>query len=190
MRPALFLDRDGVINRDCAYCHRVDQFVWMPGVFDTVRTANSLGLPSFVITNQAGIARGYYTETDFLRLTDWMIERFRAEGAPIAGVYFCPFHVDGLPPYNIASPMRKPGPGMLLQAAQEHGLDLSRSFLIGDQESDIQAGKAAGLRRTAILSVGDAAHTAADDVLHSHSDAVAWLRRCVRNFRTSEKGLG
>jgi len=138
-RLALFLDRDGVINIDQGYVHRVDQFVWIPGVFDTARTANRLGLAVIVATNQAGIARGYYSERQFQELTDWMKAQFAAADAPLAGVYYCPYHPDGLPPYDKDSPFRKPGTGMLVQAAAEHGLDLAASVLIGDRESDIAA---------------------------------------------------
>ena len=175
-RAALFLDRDGVINVDRAYVHRVDEFVWIPGVFDTVRLAGDLGLAVVVVTNQAGIARGYYSESDFRALTDWMEAQFAAAGAPLTGVYHCPYHPDGRPPYNTISPMRKPEPGMLLEAAKEHALDLHRSVLIGDQESDIAAGRAAGLLRTALFAPAGPRPTQADIVLASHADACRWLK--------------
>jgi len=174
-RLALFLDRDGVINVDRGYVHRVDQFVWIPGVFDTVRTANRLGLAVIVATNQAGIARGYYSERQFQELTDWMKAQFAAADAPLASVYYCPYHPDGLPPYDKDSPFRKPGTGMLVQAAAEQGLDLAASLLIGDRESDIAAGRSAGLLRTALFSPGGPQPTQADSVLGSHADACAWL---------------
>ena len=99
-----------------------------------------------MITNQAGIARGYYSEEDFLRLTQWMCERFAAEGAAIDKVYFCPFHPEhGIGRYKLDSPFRKPGPGMILQAADEFGVDLAASVLVGDMPTDIQAGIAAGV---------------------------------------------
>lgn len=173
--PALFLDRDGVVNLDRGYVHRIEQFVWVPGIFDTVRMANRLGLAVFVVTNQAGIARGYYSEQQFLALTDWMKAQFAEAGAPLADVYFCPFHPDGLPPYDVAAPCRKPAAGMLLQAAQEHDLDLGRSVLIGDQESDIGAGRAAGLMLNALFACEAPPSTQADVVLASHADACAWL---------------
>ena len=174
-RAALFLDRDGVINVDRAYVHRIEEFVWIPGVFDTVRAAARLGLAVIVVTNQAGIARGHYSEQDFRSLTDWMQARFTAAGAPLTAVYYCPCHPDGLPPYNTISPMRKPEPGMLLQAAREHALELPRSVLIGDQESDIAAGRAAGLLRTALFAPSGPRPTQADAVLASHAEACRWL---------------
>jgi len=175
VRAALFLDRDGVINEDRAYVHRVDEFAWIPGVFETVRVAGELGLAVIVVTNQAGIARGYYSESDFRSLTHWMEGQFAVAGAPLTGVYYCPYHPDGLPPYNTTSPMRKPEPGMLLQAASDHVLDLRRSLLIGDQESDIAAGRAAGLRRTALFAPAGPRPTQADVVLSSHAEACRWL---------------
>jgi D-glycero-D-manno-heptose 1,7-bisphosphate phosphatase len=176
-RRALFLDRDGVINEDRGYCHRIEDFAWVDGIFDTVRTANALGFAVIVVTNQAGIARGYYTERDFQRLTDWMRTEFEAAHAPIASVYYCPHHPEGMHPYNIVSPNRKPAPGMLLQAAADHRLELARSLLIGDQESDILAGRAAGLAHTALFAPHGVRPTTADTVLAGHGEACEWITR-------------
>ena len=178
-RPALFLDRDGVINHDHGYVHRSDEFAWISGIFETVRTANALGLGVIVATNQAGIARGYYTEQQFHALTDWMTAQFAAAGAPLMDVYYCPHHPEGFPPYDQVSPFRKPGTGMILQAAAEHALDLGRSVLIGDKESDIAAGKGAGLMKTALFAPQGPQPTAADIVLASHAEAGAWLRKVL-----------
>lgn len=143
-RPALFLDRDGVINIDHGYVSTKEKFEFIDGIFDLCRQAKRLGYLICVITNQTGIGRGYYTEEDFLRLTDWMCSRFIKEGAPIDKVYFCPTHPEeGLDQYKIESSFRKPGPGMILQAARELNIDLSRSVLVGDKITDIQAGIAA-----------------------------------------------
>lgn len=180
-RAALFLDRDGVINEDCGHCHRVEQWVWVPGVLDTSRTAVELGLALVVVTNQAGIARGLYDEARFHSLTDWMKRAFADAGAPLTAVYFCPSHPEGKPPYNIASADRKPAPGMLLRAANEHALDLARSVIIGDMETDIEAGQAAGLMRTARLCRGEPPETKADHVFASHADAQRWLLATYQN---------
>lgn len=145
-RPALFLDRDGVINIDHAYVCKKEDFEFVDGIFEVCRHAKQLGFLICVVTNQAGIGRGYYTEADFLRLTDWMCGVFIDEGAIIDRVYFCPTHpVHGVGEYRVDSPFRKPGPGMILQAAQELNIDLSRSILLGDKETDIEAGVAAGV---------------------------------------------
>jgi len=154
-RPALFLDRDGVINVDHGYVHRPETVEFVDGIFELCRHARSLGYLIFVVTNQAGIGRGYYGEDDFLALTDWMRRRFDAEGAAIDKVYFCPFHPEhGIGQYKLDSPFRKPGPGMILQAADEFGVDLARSVLVGDNETDIRAGLAAGVGCTVLYRPG------------------------------------
>lgn len=176
---ALFLDRDGVINVDRGYVHRAEEFEFVPGVFATARAAVRLGYSLVVVTNQAGIARGYYGVAEFEALTDWMRGRFTLEGAPLAGVYYCPFHADGVPPWRVADhPDRKPNPGMLLRAVRELALDPRSSVLLGDQESDVTAARRAGLQAAALLAApGSAPQTAADAVVHSHAEAAAWLER-------------
>lgn len=145
-RRALFLDRDGVINVNHGYVHRSEDFDFIEGIFDLCRQAHAQGWLIIVVTNQAGIARGLYTEEDFDHLTRWMCARFEAEGAPITAVYYCPTHpTAGQGAYRRESFRRKPNPGMLLEAAQEHGIDLQASILVGDKGSDIQAGRAAGV---------------------------------------------
>lgn len=145
-RPALFLDRDGVINIDHAYVCRQEDFEFTDGIFQLCRTAKQLGYLIFVVTNQAGIGRGYYSEQDFMTLTDWMCEVFKAEAVDIDKVFFCPSHPEyGVGEYKVDSNYRKPGPGMILQAASEFGVDLAKSVLVGDKETDIQAGVAAGV---------------------------------------------
>ena len=143
---ALFLDRDGVINVNHGYVHTVEKFEFIDGIFDLVRTAHANNLKVVVITNQAGIGRGFYSEQQFDQLTSWMCKEFMKQGAPIDKVYFSPFHpTEGLGKYKKDDFSRKPNPGMILQAQQELGLDLENSILIGDKGSDIQAGIAAGL---------------------------------------------
>lgn len=147
-RPALFLDRDGVINVDHAYVHKREHFDFIDGIFALVHAARARGCRVFVVTNQAGIARGYYGEAEFHALTDWMCARFAAEEAPIDRVYFCPDHPEhGIGAYKRDTPMRKPGPGMILQAAREFAVDLRASLLVGDMDTDIAAGQAAGVGR-------------------------------------------
>ncbi len=164
LRPALFLDRDGVINIDHAYVHRRENFDFVEGIFDLCRLAHERGYLIFVVTNQAGIGRGKYTEQDFHALTDWMCEVFRAEGAPITQVYFCPYHAEhGVGAYKLDSPFRKPNPGMILQAALEFDVDLAASVLLGDSETDIQAGVTAGVGRNLLFC--PPGHKAAEDTI-------------------------
>ena len=142
MRPALFLDRDGVINVDGGYVGRKEDFEFFPEIFELCRVAKQLGYLLFVVTNQSGIGRGYYTDQDFLALNDWMLGVFKEHGVDIDKVYYCP-HLD--------SPDRKPEPGMILRAAGEFDVDLSRSILVGDKETDVQAGIAAGVGLNLLL---------------------------------------
>jgi D-glycero-alpha-D-manno-heptose 1-phosphate guanylyltransferase len=152
LTPALFLDRDGVINVDRGYVHRIEDFEFVDGIFELAGAAKARGLKVVVVTNQAGIGRGLYTEAQFHALTDWMKQRFADEGAALDGVYFCPTHpTAGVGAYRVDSPMRKPGPGMLLQAARELGIDLAQSAIVGDHASDMAAGAAAGLQKLLLL---------------------------------------
>ncbi len=146
LQPAVFLDRDGVINQEFDYVYRIEDFHFIDGVFDACRKLSKAGFRLIVITNQAGIARGYYTEADFHHLTAWMLDEFRQHDVEIDDVYYCPHHpVHGIGSYRRACDCRKPGPGMILRAAGEHSLDLSKSLLVGDKISDIEAGVAAGV---------------------------------------------
>jgi D-glycero-D-manno-heptose 1,7-bisphosphate phosphatase len=147
-RKALFLDRDGVINVDRHHVHRIEDFEFLPGIFELCAAAADRGYLLVVVTNQAGIGRGLYTEADFQRLTAWMVSVFRQRGIDIARVYHCPYHpTAGIGAYRRESFDRKPNPGMLLKARDDLGLDLSRSVFIGDKDSDMAAGLAAGVGR-------------------------------------------
>ena len=173
--PALFLDRDGVINVDHGYVYRPEDFEFIDGVFELCRTARGLGYLLIVITNQAGIGRGYYSEADYHLLTDWMRNIFSREGITVDGIYFCPYHPEhGVGEYKTDSGCRKPAPGMLLQAAIEHHIDLGRSVLIGDKESDIQAGIAAGVGLNLLFSQQQLKKRNIETISHLH-DAIPRL---------------
>jgi len=176
--PALFLDRDGVINIDRAYVYRQVDFEFVDGIFELCRYAKKLGYLIFVVSNQAGIGRGFYTEQEFLKLTDWMCGVFNTEGIVIDKVYFCPSHPEhGIGKYKMDSPFRKPRPGMILQAAEEFNVDLARSVLVGDKKTDIQAGVAAGVGCN-LLYCPDAKrpiNTTTDIVIGSLADAATFL---------------
>lgn len=180
---ALFLDRDGVINHDSGYTSSAENFRFIEGIFDLCRVAKRLGYLLIVVTNQAGIGRGYYSEQDFLTLTEWMRERFEAEGVPIADVFHCPYHPEnGVGHYKRDSFDRKPNPGMLLRAAKKHGLDLGRSIMIGDKDSDMQAASKAGVRvRCHYLAgaVGEKVSNVATHKFHSLRDGVSLLSELV-----------
>jgi D,D-heptose 1,7-bisphosphate phosphatase len=145
---AAFLDRDGVINLDSGYVHRWEDFVFAAGAISAMRDLQAAGFLLIVVTNQAGIARGYYTTAQFGTLTAQMLGHLEREGVKIAGVYHCPHHPSGsVPALAIECDCRKPAPGLLLAAAREHGVSLADSILIGDKPSDIGAAKAAGVGR-------------------------------------------
>ncbi len=144
MRPALFLDRDGVINEEVGYVSCSKQIRFVSGIASLIRTANAADWPVIVVTNQAGIGRGLYTEAEFQTVMETMQEELAGAGCRIDAVYFSPFHPEhGLGVYRRDSECRKPRPGMLLKAAEEHNLDLRRSYRIGDRLSDMEAGMGA-----------------------------------------------
>ena len=144
MKKALFLDRDGVINIEKDYLYKIEDFEFIDGIFELCKHYQELGYLIFVVTNQSGIARGYYSEKDFNTLTTWMIEEFLRNGIHISKVYFCPHHPD----ISGECSCRKPNPGMLLKAKEEFDLDMVHSIIIGDKERDIEAGINAGLNET------------------------------------------
>jgi D-glycero-D-manno-heptose 1,7-bisphosphate phosphatase len=161
-RKAVFLDRDGIVNVDHDYVHTIENFTFTDGLFELCRAAQRRGFVLVVITNQSGIARGYYTEEDFHALTTWMVEALASEHVDIAKVYYCPFHPEAsVARYRMDSFDRKPNPGMLLRARDELQLDLGASLLIGDRLSDIEAGRRAGVGRLCLIPHTTAAAAAA-----------------------------
>jgi D-glycero-D-manno-heptose 1,7-bisphosphate phosphatase len=138
---ALFLDRDGTINVEKNYACKVEDFEFIDGIFDLIRFYQENEYLIFIVTNQAGIARGFYSENDFQKLTEWMLDQFTAKGIKISKVYHCPHHPD----FTGECDCRKPKPGMILQAIREFNLDPGKSILIGDKKSDILAGINAGI---------------------------------------------
>ena len=153
MAKALFLDRDGVINEEVGYLYLPADVRFVEGIFSLCSTARSLGYRLVVVTNQSGIARGYYSPADFEALMQWMRAEFRREGVVLDAVYHCPYHPEhGVGVYRRESEDRKPGPGMLLRAARDLGLDLAASVMIGDRCGDVGAANAAGLRQAFLIS--------------------------------------
>lgn len=181
MQPALFLDRDGVINKETHYLHKVEDFEFILGIFDACRYFQAEGYRLIVVTNQAGIGRGYYTEQQFQQLNDWMLEQFSAQGVCITQTYFSPYHpTGGIGDYRRDHPDRKPNPGMLLRAKDDWQLDLTRSILVGDKESDIQAGINAGVATNILVRSGheiDELDTRAAVVIDSIADLPTAMAR-------------
>lgn len=145
-RPAAFLDRDGVINHDDNYVHRPEQIRWIDGAREAIRWLNDAGYYVFAVTNQAGVARGYYGEDDVKSLHGWMQDELQGAGAHIDCFEYCPDHPEGVVErYRRVSEMRKPGPGMILKLQKEWNVEMDGSFMIGDRDIDMQAAAAAGI---------------------------------------------
>lgn len=180
LRPAAFIDRDGVINEELDYVHRIEDFHVLPGVVEGLKALRAAGYALVVVTNQAGIGRGLYGEAEFQALTAHMRGLFEAAGVPLAGVYHCPHHpTAGLGPYRTDCDCRKPRPGMLRQAARELGLDLAASVIVGDKGSDLEAGRAAGVRHAVLVESGHTpsakARQTADHVAPDLRAAAQWI---------------
>ncbi len=144
-QPTIFLDRDGIINVDEGYTHRIDQFVFVDGIIKACQRWQIAGYAIIVITNQSGIDRGYYTDADFKTLTHWMVDEFSKNDVTIRAVFYCP-HTP-----NFGCICRKPNPGMLLHAITAYQLDPSNCWMIGDKESDMEAAINAGISNTILV---------------------------------------
>jgi D-glycero-D-manno-heptose 1,7-bisphosphate phosphatase len=162
VKRAVFIDRDGTLNEESGYLHRAEECRFIPGAIAAVALLNAAGFLVVVVTNQSGIARGYYTEADLAKLHEFMSMQLQAGGARIDGWYFCPHHPD-YPAANGDCSCRKPLPGMLQRAAAEMEIDLTLSWMIGDKRADIEAGRAAGCQPILVLSGYGAAEAAAID---------------------------
>ncbi len=146
MKKALFLDRDGIINTDHGYVWRIEDFEFTKGIFNLVKCFSTKGYLIFVVTNQSGIARGYYNEQDFHTLTTWMVDTFKKHDISITEVYHCPHMPD------TKCHCRKPKTGMIQKALKNYHINLSRSWMIGDKQSDIDFARNAVIAHT--ISIG------------------------------------
>ncbi len=178
-RRALFLDRDGVINEEIGYLSRSSDVRFVPGIFSLCRAAQRLGYILVVVTNQSGIARGLYTEAEFETLMTWMREELMKEQVRLDAVYHCPYHPEhGVGVYRRDHHDRKPGPGMLLRAARDLGIELAASVMVGDRCSDVAAANAAGLRNIFLLAGTEMKTCPGTYAAIQHlSEAEAWLAK-------------
>ncbi|MDO9208127.1 MAG: D-glycero-beta-D-manno-heptose 1,7-bisphosphate 7-phosphatase [Sulfuricurvum sp.] len=162
LRKALFLDRDGVVNIEKNYLHKIEEFELVEGIVEVCRAYEENGYLIIIVTNQSGISRGYYSEDDFAILSEWMVEHFKTFGITITHIYHCPHHesIDGV------CECRKPEPGMFLEAQKEYDLDMAGSVMIGDNERDIEAAIRAEVGMNILLST-DASHSCANRIIHS-----------------------
>lgn len=166
---AVFLDRDGVINQDTGYVATVDDFHFLDGAIEAMQLLKKKGYLLVVVTNQSGIARGFFTEDQFMHLTEWMDWSLADRDVDLDGIYYCPHHpTEGAEPYRQVCNCRKPAPGMLLDATEALQIDLANSYMVGDTEHDMQAAQAAGVSHRILVQTGkpltDAAKALATDI--------------------------
>ena len=144
----IFLDRDGVINKEVGYLYQLSDFEFLDGIFNTCLYFQKLGYKIVIISNQSGIARGYYNENDYLKLTEWMLGQFNDNGINILDIFYCPHSPESL------CECRKPKPGMLIEAKYKYNISMKDSWMIGDKETDIEAANLAGINNTILVRSG------------------------------------
>jgi D-glycero-D-manno-heptose 1,7-bisphosphate phosphatase len=144
----IFLDRDGVINKEVRYLYRLSSFEFIDGIFEACLYFHKLDYKIVIITNQSGIARGYYTENDYLELTEWMLDQFNDNGINILDTFYCPHDPESL------CECRKPKPGLLIEAKDKYNISMKDSWMIGDKETDIEAANLAGINNTILVRSG------------------------------------
>lgn len=167
--PALFLDRDGVVNVNHGYVHTPERTQWLPGIFEFCGLARQAGYLLVVVTNQAGIARGYYSEAQFLDYTRWVHGEFAARGVPLDATFYCPHHpTAGLGELCVDCECRKPRPGMFLAAASLLDVAMDRSLMVGDQDTDLIAASRAGIKAGFLVEGG---------AVDPFAAAITWLQQ-------------
>lgn len=190
--PAVFLDRDGTINVDTGYVHEVDDFQFIENAIEAMQAIKQMGYALIIVTNQAGIARGMYTEDQFMHLTEWMDWSLADRGVDLDGIYYCPHHPEGtVEAFRQECNCRKPAPGMLLDAQKYLKIDMSNSYMVGDKLDDMLAGRAAEVGTTVLVRTGkpvtEEAEAAADIVINSIADLPALLKSVQKSAKSPKK---
>ncbi|KAB7667357.1 D-glycero-beta-D-manno-heptose 1,7-bisphosphate 7-phosphatase [Plesiomonas shigelloides] len=180
-QAAVFLDRDGTLNVDHGYVYESDNFDFIDGAIDACRELKAMGLALVLVTNQSGIARGLFSEDQFMHLTEWMDWSLADRGVDLDGIYYCPHHAEaGIGEYKVDCDCRKPKPGMLLEAKQFLDLDMAASVMVGDKKEDMQAAQAAGVGTKILVRTGKPitaeGEALADHVVDSLSEVPALLK--------------
>ena len=169
----IFLDRDGVINKEVKYLYKTDDFDFIDGTFQACKKLQTFGYQLIIVTNQSGISRGYYSEKDFKILTEWMLSKFSTQGINILDVFFCPHSP------NSSCECRKPKPGMFLTAQKRYNIDMKNSWMVGDKEEDLIAAKKAGIDNTVLVRSGhpiDEQTSHAEYILKSIKDIIEAIK--------------
>ncbi|MBE2896341.1 D-glycero-beta-D-manno-heptose 1,7-bisphosphate 7-phosphatase [Pasteurellaceae bacterium HPA106] len=175
MNKAIFLDRDGTLNVDYGYVHKIDDFTFIDGSIEALISLKKMGYLLVLVTNQSGIARGLFSEQQFLSLTEWMDWSLADRGVDLDGIYYCPHLPEGKGEYAVACDCRKPAPGMLLQAIAELDIDPTQSVMIGDKLADIQAGLQAGIGCNILVRTGKAVSLQDELLADAVLDSIAAL---------------
>lgn len=190
-RPAVFLDRDGTLNKEVNYLHKIENFEWIPGAPEAIRRLNELGVSVLVVTNQSGVARGYYDEETVDQLHTWMNEQLAEIGAQIDAFYYCPYHPEGtVEKYRALSHCRKPNSGMFEEAIQKWSVDPARSFVVGDKNTDLIPGNELGMT-TILVRTGHGEtedDTVPDHVVADVSAAVDLIERVFEDQTIDRSG--
>ena len=185
MNGCVFLDRDGTINEEVGYINHISRFRMLSGAAEAISSINKTALKAVVVTNQSGVARGYFPESLLLQVNELLVRNLKEAGAYLDGLYYCP-HIPGgnIPPYNIECDCRKPKTGMLYKAAEELSIDLRNSYMVGDRIKDVEFGQNAGLKTVLLLTgygIGEAKYLLPQSrivpnyIAQDLAEAVRWI---------------
>ncbi|WP_439242859.1 D-glycero-beta-D-manno-heptose 1,7-bisphosphate 7-phosphatase [Lonepinella sp. BR2474] len=183
MNKAIFLDRDGTLNIDHGYVHQIDDFQFIEGSIEALKALKAMGYLLVVVTNQSGIARGYFSEDKFLQLTEWMDWSLADRGVDLDGIYYCPHHPEGEGEFRQDCDCRKPKSGMLQQAIKELKIDPRRSFMVGDKIDDLQAGLRANVAYNVLVRTGKAITAQGETLADYVIDSVADLPQLIKQLK-------
>ncbi|MDG2961128.1 D-glycero-beta-D-manno-heptose 1,7-bisphosphate 7-phosphatase [Bisgaard Taxon 10/6] len=184
MKKAIFLDRDGTLNIDHGYVHRIDDFHFIEGSIEALQKLKAMGFLLVLVTNQSGIARGYFSEEQFLQLTEWMDWSLADRGVDLDGIYYCPHHPQGQGEYKQDCDCRKPKSGMLQQAVRELNIDPAQSFMVGDKVEDLLAAQGAKVRSKILVKTGKPITPEGEQLADYVIDSIADLPNLLNRMKT------
>ena len=182
MKKAVFLDRDGTLNIDHGYVHKIDAFQFIEGSIDALKALKEMGYLLVLVTNQSGIARGYFSEDQFLQLTEWMDWSLADRGVDLDGIYYCPHHPEGKGKYKEDCECRKPKSGMLLEAIKALRIDPAQSIMVGDKIEDLKAGIGAKVKTNILVRTGKAITEEGENLADYVLDSIADLPRIAKRL--------